>query len=379
MNVDIMTCDTRCIPDVDIMTASPECTYQSHSSGVPLRNQRQPGLWTDRSEAPHVEHSRETMNGVHRWAQAKVKQGRPIPLIFVENVTDLRLWGGLANWYTAMEMLGYQHHTISFNSRFARPFPVAIPQSRDRCYIVLWQHHLPTPTLDIRPVAQCHRCKIRVQAVQCWRGGEKRFGDYGQQYEYHCPQCDAPLVPQYTPVERVIDWNMPITRIGERRRSLCQKTLAAIGKGLRWYLRQPHHEGERKAFLMSYYGNPVFRSISDVAGTVTTRDRHCLITLPEHWSGGDLPDVLSCGYRMCVLSEYQSMMGIPASFRFDCSKTTALKQLGLAVTPAAAVEVLIRGLATLGYPMPRQAQEDGRDVMSGCLSPETEHATEVLA
>jgi hypothetical protein len=86
-----------------------------------------------------------------------------------------------------------------------------------------------------------------------------------------------------------------------------------------------------------------------VAGTVTTRDRHCLITLPEHWSGSDLPDVRSCGYRMCVLAEYQAMMGLVPGFRFACSKTAALRQLGLAVTPAAAVEVLVRGLGALGY------------------------------
>jgi DNA (cytosine-5)-methyltransferase 1 len=203
--LDIMTCDTSLIPDAQIMTASPECRYHSNSSGVPLRKPQQLGLWTDRAEAPFVQRSRETMNGVYRWAKAKMKQGKPIALIFVENVTDLRLWGGLQGWYANMERLGYQHHTISFNSRFARPYPVAIPQSRDRCYIVLWRRDLPTPTLDIRPAAHCPRCQEQVQAVQCWRGRERRFGDYGQQYEYHCPQCDTPVVPRYTPVERVLD------------------------------------------------------------------------------------------------------------------------------------------------------------------------------
>jgi DNA (cytosine-5)-methyltransferase 1 len=292
------------------------------------------------------------MNGVYRWAKVKAEQEKPIPLIFVENVTDLRLWSGLEDWYTHMEMLGYQHHTLSFNSRFAHPFPAPVPQSRDRCYIVLWQHHLPAPNLDLRPAASCLRCQQEIGAVQCWRGLERRFGDYGVQYEYHCPQRDTPLVPYYTAVERVIDWSIPITKVGERRRPLCQKTLANIRKGLCWYLRQPLHEAEHRAFLMSYYGNAVFRCLSDVAGTVTTRDRHCLITLPEDWSSGDIPDVLSCGYRMCVLSEYQGMMGLPPKFGFACSKTTALKQLGLAVTPAAALEVLIWGLGALGYTIP---------------------------
>jgi DNA (cytosine-5)-methyltransferase 1 len=346
--VDIMTCDTDLIPDVEILTASPECTYHSTSSGVQLRQQRQLRLWTDRAEAPFVKRSRETMYGVARWAQAKVQQGRPIPLIFVENVTDLRLWGGLADWYTSMERLGYQHHTLSFNSCFARPLPAAVPQSRDRCYIVLWRRGLPAPDLDLRPAASCPRCSQPVKAVQCWRGSERRFGDYGQQYEYHCPRCDALVVPDYTPVECVLEWSIPILPIGARKKPLCPQTLANIEQGLRWYVRHPRRAGERQAFLLSYYGHAVFRRPSDVAGTVTTRDRHCLIALPDDWTGGAPPDVRCCGYRMCTLSEYQAMMGIPPSFRFACSKTAALKQLGLAVTPAAALEVLARGLSALG-------------------------------
>ena len=346
--VDVMTCDTDQIPDAEIMTASPECTFHSPSSGVPLRQQRQLRLWSDRAEAPFISCSRETMHGVARWAEAKVQQGRPIALIFVENVTELRLWGGLAEWYHHMELLGYRHQTLSFNSRFARPSPVAVPQSRDRCYIVLWRRDLPAPDMNIRPAAQCQHCRTSVQAMQCWRGSARRFGEYGQQYDYRCPRCDCPLIPHYTPVERVLDWGLSTEPISTRKRPLCPQTLAKFEQGLRWYVCQPHQAGEHHAFLLSYYGNAVFHRIWDVAGTVTTKDRHCLITLPEGWSDGKLPDIRLCGYRMCTLSEYQAMMGIASSFRFACSRTTALKQLGLAVTPAAAVEVLVRGLRTLG-------------------------------
>lgn len=355
--VDILTCDTSLIPDADLMTASPECTYHSPSSGVPLRQQGQLRLWTERAEAPFVQRSRETMQGVVRWAQAKVEQGRPIALICVENVTELRLWAGLTDWYRHMERLGYQHVTLSFNSRFARPHPAAVPQSRDRCYIVLWRCDLSAPDLDIRPSAPCRRCQKQVQAVQCWRGYARRFGEYGQQYDYHCLYCYEPVMPHYTPIERVLDWSLPIEPLAVRKRPLCPQTLTKIERGLRWYVRQPHQASERHAFLLSYYGNAVFRRLSDVAGTVTTRDRHCLITLPEGWSGNELPDVCACGYRMCTLAEYQAMMGIPPDFRFACSKTTALKQLGLAVTPAAAVEVLARGLQALGIRHPLLERE----------------------
>lgn len=347
VNVDIMTCDTGFIPDVDIMTASPECTNQSHSRGVPLKHQRQLRLWTDRSEDPFVTLSRETMNGVCRWAAAKARQEKPIKLICVENVTDLRLWGGLEDWYARMEMLGYQHKTISLNSMFARPIPVPVPQSRDRAYIVLWLKDLPAPNLAIGPRGTCRRCQREVAAVQCWRGQEARFGDYGEQYDYLCPTCDTRVTPFYTPVEYYLDWSLPAPRIGDRAKPLCANTLQKIRKGLTWYVKQ--QEQGHQVFLMSYYGKAVYRSVHDVAGTVTTRDRHCLITLPENWSGKEIPDVGECGYRMCTLSEYQHMMGIPPQFRFRCGKTHALEQLGLAVTPAAAVEVLIRSLRSLGY------------------------------
>jgi DNA (cytosine-5)-methyltransferase 1 len=110
VNLDIMTCDPETIPDADILTASPECTNQSNSKGIELLHQNQLRLWTDRSEDPFVKQSRETMNGVHRWAEIKHDQGKPFKLIFLENVTDLKHWGGLKNWREKMERLGYQHH-----------------------------------------------------------------------------------------------------------------------------------------------------------------------------------------------------------------------------------------------------------------------------
>lgn len=52
---------------------------------------------------------------------------------------------------------------------------------------------------------------------------------------------------------------------------------------------------------------------------------------------------------MLSLEEYKRAMGFPASFRFHCSRTEALRQLGLAVTPAVAALLVKRGLASLGY------------------------------
>lgn len=351
VSLDIMTCDPSLVPDTDILASSPECTNHSQSKGIELLHQGQLRLWTDRSEDPFVELSRETMNGVHRWAEIKKNQKKPFKLIFVENVTDLYHWGGLTEWYGKMEKLGYRHATISFNSMFARPFPMPVPQSRDRCYIILWLEDLPAPDMDIRTLAFCHRCYSEVHAVQCWRNGNRQFGDYGAQYDYRCERCDAEITPHYTPAKEIIDWSLPTPPIGERdKKPLVPKTLRKIRKGLTWYTCLPPEKQLDRVFMFSYYGNACYRLVSDVAGTVTTRDRHAIITLPANWQPGDpAPDINQCGYRMMTWYEYQHLMGLPENFKFDCTVTERKRQLGLAVTPAAAVEVVSRGLTALGH------------------------------
>jgi DNA (cytosine-5)-methyltransferase 1 len=349
VNLDIMECDEEWIPDADIKTSSPECTFHTNANGEKRRESS--SLleyigWTDRSDDSFAEQSRETMRGVHRWAEIKHRQGKPFKMIFVENVTDIRLWSGLKSWYRSMEDLGYNHSTISFNSRFARPFPKAVPQNRDRTYITFWLKGLPEPDMDIQPLGFCNRCEAEVKCVQCWISKNKPYGDYGTQYVYHCPGCNKEIVPYFTPVKDVLDLSLPTPRIGERARPLCEKTLEKIEKGLKWYARQPHQGDEIKAFQFTYNKNPVFRTLNDVAGTCTGKHRHALITLPDGWSGGPVA-VEDCGYRMFTWQEYKDIMGLPDWFRFECSQAETIRQIGLSVTPAAAVEILSRGIKSL--------------------------------
>jgi DNA (cytosine-5)-methyltransferase 1 len=353
-NLDIMTCDEDEIVDADIMTASPECTNHTNANGKKRKKgESAPSLleymgWTDRSEDTFAELSRETMRGVHRWAEVKVNQGKPFKMIFVENVTDIRKWEGLDSWYKSMEKLGYEHTSISFNSRFARPFPKSTPQNRDRAYIVFWLADLPAPDMDIQPLSYCKRCEAEVNGVQCWISN-KPFGDYGVQYVYRCPLCNREIVPYFTPAQDVLDFSLPTPKIGERiKKPLCEETIKKIEKGLRWYMRQDHTNDKLKAFQFTYNKNPVFRLLSDVSGTCTKKHRHALITLPEDWNGGPV-SVVDCGYRMFVVDEYKNIMGLPDWFRFECSQAETIKQIGLAVTPAAAVEILSRGIVSLGY------------------------------
>jgi hypothetical protein len=170
-------------------------------------------------------------------------------------------------------------------------------------------------------------------------------------------------MPHYTPAKDIIDWKLPTPPIGERKKKpLCPKTLRKIRKGLLWYCCLPPEKQQDKVFMMSYYGNACYRLVADVAGTVPTKDKHAIITLPPQWQPGDpVPDINQCGYRMMVWYEYKALMGLPEWFKFDCSQTEIKRQLGLAVTPAAAVEIVSRGLTALDYrvelPTPQRESE----------------------
>lgn len=78
------------------------------------------------------------------------------------------------------------------------------------------------------------------------------------------------------------------------------------------------------------------------------KHRHALITLPDGWDGGPVT-VEDCGYRMFAWQEYKDIMGLPDWFRFECSQAEIIRQIGLSVTPAAAIEILSRGIVSLGY------------------------------
>lgn len=335
---DITHDDPRRYPHATILQASPECRYQSASHGLPLLDQGQPGLWTDREEDDPATRSRATMREVWRWASIKKDQGHPFQLIYVENVTKVRLWSGYHSWLQDMQTLGYRWKTLYFNSMFAPAFPSPCHESRDRWYTVFWRAGNRAPDLDIRPVAFCAHCNQRVAACQSWKNPRRPFGDYRKQYVYRCLHCTREVIPDYHPARAALDWSQPALPIGERREPLAATTCAKLQRGLERY-RATH-----QAFVYSYYGTAIYRAVSDPLGTCTTRDRHALITVPS-------PEATleQCGYRMLALEEYKRAMGFPPSFRFECPKTEALRQIGLSVTPAVAAMLVQRGLASLGY------------------------------
>lgn len=118
------------------------------------------------------------------------------------------------------------------------------------------------------------------------------------------------------------------------------------------------------AFLASYYGTDEGSPIADAVPTVTTVDRHALVTSPAFLVGlfgpqgqkvpvsidqptpaltatrtwalaqvGEVPDVEDCGFRMLQPHEIQAAMAFPGDYKVLGTQRERVKQLGNAVTP----------------------------------------------
>ena len=225
--VDIQACDPRRYPSTDILITSPECTNHSLAKG--RRRQQQADLFGNIPD-PSAVRSRMTMFSVCDFAEVHQYNA-----IIVENVVDARDWVMWPAWLHAMDLLGYNHKCVYYNSMHAHP----TPQSRDRMYVVFWRKGNHAPDLDLRPVAHCAKCGKDVQAVQTWKQTSKRYGRYRQQYLYRCPACASVVEPYYYCAASAIDWSLPCPRIGDRATPLKEKTLARIRVGLEKFGRQP--------------------------------------------------------------------------------------------------------------------------------------------
>jgi DNA (cytosine-5)-methyltransferase 1 len=204
----------------DILWASPECVHHAYCRGKKS---------TDES----AERSRMTMWDVWRFAEY-----HQYDAIIVENVIEARLWEPFDSWFLAFDVIGYEGQVVYFNSQFALP----TPQSRDRMYVVFWRKGLRSPELDFRPPAWCDLCMKVVNGVQTWKKASKgslrdqpgkfHWGRYGAQYTYCCPECHSHVAPAVMGAKTIIDWSMPMTKIGDRPKPLAVKTRERIRTGL---------------------------------------------------------------------------------------------------------------------------------------------------
>lgn len=227
---DVSACDPRRYRPTTILITSPECTNHSLAKGKMRKWQQQLDMFGKLDLDPAEERSRATMWDVCRFAEAHHYQ-----VVIVENVVEARHWPPFEAWLQAMHLLGYKHEIVYLNSMFAHP----TPQSRDRIYIVFWKKNLPAPDLRITPAAYCPTCGKDVASIQSWKNPLKKWGKYGQQYVYRCPDCATEIIPYYFCAANAIDWSLPSPRIGDRTRPLKEKTRKRIQVGLEKFGQQP--------------------------------------------------------------------------------------------------------------------------------------------
>ena len=221
--VDISACDPRRYPRTDILITSPECLNHSLAKGQRRKQQAQLHLWEKPVIDPAAERSRATMLDVPRFAEYHQYE-----CIIVENVVEARDWILFDEWLLMMQKLGYTWEMVYFNSMFAHP----TPQSRDRMYVVFWKRGNKVPDLRFTPTAWCACCEHDVASLQSWKNPLRKWGRYGRQYVYRCPQCAREVTPYYYAAANAIHWDLPIQRIGERKRALKEKTIRRIELGL---------------------------------------------------------------------------------------------------------------------------------------------------
>ncbi|HEU5105885.1 MAG TPA: DNA cytosine methyltransferase, partial [Solirubrobacterales bacterium] len=256
----LSTARIRGYPCSDILLASPECTNHSLAKGGKRLKPQASSLFDDGPAGDdEAERSRATMWDVVRFADQKRLQGRPYKAIVVENVPDAFWWGperkGYPNgdgtlfdaWLMAMRALDYEHEILWLNSMFAGPLMAgrAVPQSRDRMYVVFWRKGARAPNLKVEPLSWCPACDVLVDGRQTFkqlslrRSAGRPWGKYGQQYFYTCPTCNGTVFPGAVPAAEAIDWTLPIERIGDRKRPLEQSTRGRIRRGLERVANEP--------------------------------------------------------------------------------------------------------------------------------------------
>jgi DNA (cytosine-5)-methyltransferase 1 len=315
-------CNPDAMPDSDFFLTSPCCTNHSVAKGQ--KQYHQFDLFGDIAYDPLAEKSRNTMHDVVRFVAAKQRAKKPYTFVVVENVIDVVKWRFYSDWLTSLTALGYDHQLLYWNTRF-----FAVPQSRDRVYLLFWLRDVPAPDLEYCPLAWCASCGREVASHQSWK--RSKWGRYQQQYVYCCPSCAREVIPYSTPVRSVLNLNVPGRAIGARK--LTEKTRANIREGI------DRMKGER--FLLGYYSHPLFRGLDEPVGTITTVDRWALVTPAP---SGKLE---ACCMRMLSVQEVKACMGFPATYQLLGSTKEQIWMLGNAVCPSIMTNILNRCLACL--------------------------------
>lgn len=235
--VDISKVNPRRYRRTNVLITSPECDQHTSASGV--KRLGQPDLFGDTEINEKADRSRATAWDVVRFAEVHKYEA-----IVVENVHQFHDWILFSTWLDALQKLDYEYEIVYMNAMFAHMDPSTVsrrgdfvPQSRDRMFVVLWKKGMRAPDLNFYPKAFCTHCGADVDAVQSWKRENRRWGKWGAkgQYVYRCPTCTGIVTPYYYAAANILDWEIPIQRIGDRPIALKPKTMDRIQAGIDRY------------------------------------------------------------------------------------------------------------------------------------------------
>ncbi|ORV08041.1 DNA cytosine methyltransferase [Mycolicibacterium fallax] len=381
VQADISNTDPRYFPSTDLLWASPSCTKHSIAQGK-KRADAQPDLFGEVLPEAAAERSRATMWDVVRFAEYHAYAA-----VIVENVVDVYHWPPFQAWRMAMESIGYAAQFVWLNSMHAQLFGPGAPQSRDRFYAIFTRADAPRPDVSrvVSPPAVCPECGP-VRALQVFKRLDRpAWGKYRAQYVYRCPNfsCRNTIVePAYRPAADIIDWTLPGTRIGDRERPLSPKTMNRIHAGAnRYWGPLPEHtddaiamppfiaelrggssdarpvthplaavtaSGNHHALITAYYGNGTTTPATRPLGTVTTLERHALLT-PATGDQSHRPtlDLNDAFFRMLEPKEIKGAMDFPAAYQLVGTRREQVRLAGNAVTPPAARDLIGLVIETL--------------------------------
>lgn len=356
---DISQVDPRYFPRTDVLWASPECTNHSIAKGVKRHRALQHALFELDGTRPQddeaANRSRATMWDVPRFAEVHRYKA-----IIIENVVDAYRWIYFPAWMQAMDLGGYDHEIVWLNSMHAQQAGLPAPQSRDRMYIVFWRRDLaskkrPRPNLArwTQPMALCLE-HGEVRAVRTFKKLEQ-WGRYRAQYVYRCPVCRVAVEPGWLPALSIIDWSVPVQRIGDREKPLAEKTRERIRKGIERYWRPLVVEAAGNAYDST---NPRHPAHGDPEGYVRAwpteeplRTLHTTsskgVALPplivNNVSGADssrsapiaepLPSIVAGGTHASLLVPVEGRVGKQAALATDPIRTQSTRNETALVIP----------------------------------------------
>lgn len=326
---DITQLDFRKLPRSRVKLSSPECTAYTNALGVSYQDRLQPPLWEELTEQWRKQQAQAQSRALVRQIP-RATQAHQYEMVFVENVTEMgqdREFEGLVE--SMCNQLHYQLRQMCLNSMF---FGAGL--SRDRTYLVFARKDVDLPPDDLTVWAPCSHCHAQVPAWQDWGARQEhpfKWGDYGFQYVYRCPQCRREVFPPTRPASEFLDLTLPMETVA-RSRIRSAHTKATIAHGIVRFGGRP--------FLRTYNGHPVLRTLDRPMPTAVTHHRLAL-AIPQ----GD--DVEDCLHRFVTADELKKAMSYRPSYILKGAVADQYTLVGNAVTPGLTTQLLRHYLAPL--------------------------------